>query len=821
MNIKSIFKNKDVLAFAGFTLGVIILLAAGMLAVIGPNSALSDTSGSASASSPGNSGSDPADSRQSGTIGDSGLDSQTTGSEGASMPASQNTSTSASTGGSSSQNISVVPLPTVSLPAAPKTVKAEVKLLNGIPRLYIDGVMYTGNSFFANTDMNDSYSITTSQAKFAAANGVHVHSIIHNLNFSNLSNMTLKYNDLSMDLRAILKGDPDAKIFIRVNVGDFRGKNASPDEFMVYPSGEKAPLVSLASDRWYADAQQRMDELVRFVRSNPEFADHVFGYHLECGEWFQYGFRESGTDVSPVADAKFREWLTKKYKSDTTLRNAWGGTVTLASAQVPRDLPDNKSGEGYARSLLLNPNEIRFTDYFDYINDLVSDRIAGLAKVVKTSSNRENLALAFYAYYYDIFDAQSGHFALRKLLDSPDMDGFASPVTYGDRNADSIGATSAYMTAANTVIRNGKLWFMESDQRTFINRTSRNNDTFCKPLQSIAEIVEVHKREFGSNMAFGTSMYAMDLMGLGWLDDNKIWQNFRKLDDVNMAYAKAAKKQPEFEVALVIDETAESIVGTPVGLTYWLFQHTRNNLYKAGVSFGLVELQDVLNGDIDFCKTFVFLNPYRMSAATMQKLATRIHKDNKTSVFMYGFGNAAASDIKALTGMDIVRENSKLSINISAKSQTVMPGVGSLPSMDTFHPRTYVSGGQTTILGAYTDGKAGFAMHKASNYTTVFCGSKSLDSANLREIARYSGSDVFMESGDVLTANENFISVHMASAGNKVLKFNKAVDVYDYFTDTWYENTTQVNLGMITRGQTRYIFYGKKADITAMKLPKW
>lgn len=816
MDIKGIFKNKDVVAFVGLTTGVLILLSAGLIAVIGSGP---DSPDSESITSSERSGSNASGNPQSGS---SAQISQNTGSEGSMLnSSSQNTSKAGSGTGSSSLTSSLIPLPTISLPESSTAVKAAVKLLNGIPRLYINNVLYTGNSFFGNTDMNDSHPITTSQAKFAGDNGIHVHSMIHNLNFSNLTNLTLKYNDLCTDLDAILDGDPKAKIFIRVNVGDFRGKNAAEGEFMVYPDGTKATLVSLASDRWYADAQQRLDELIRFIRSNPDYADHVFAYHIECGEWFQYGFRESGTDVSPVADAKFREWLTDKYKSDTALKNSWGGTVTLATAQVPRDLPDNKSGEGYARTLLLNPNETRYTDYLDYINDLVSDRIAGLSKAIKKASNRENLVFAFYGYYYDIFDAQSGHFGLRKLLRNPDIDGFASPVTYGDRGDNSVGATSAYMTAANSVIRNGKLWFMESDQRTFINRTSRNNDTFCKPIATISEIREVHKREFGSNMVFGTSMYAMDLMGIGWLDDNAIWTNFKKLDDINMAYAKAAKQQPEFEVALVIDETAESIVGTPIALSYWLFQHTRNNLYRAGVSFGLVELQDVLDGKVDFCKTYIFLNPYRMSAATMEKLATRIQNNNKTSVFMYGFGNAASADIKALTGMDIVRENSKLMVNLVGQTQSAMPGVGSLPSSDTLSPRTYATGGFTAVMGKYSDGKAGFVMNKAANYTTVFCGSKMLDSATLRGISRYSGANIFIETGDVLTANENLVCLHTSSAGSKVVRFSKAVDVFDYFTNTWYENTTSVDLGTVSMGQTRYLFYGKKAEIVAMKLPKW
>ena len=80
-------------------------------------------------------------------------------------------------------------------------------------------------------------------------------------------------------------------------------------------------------------------------------------------------------------------------------------------------------------------------------------------------------------------------------------------------------------------------------------------------------------------------------------------------------------------------------------------------------------------------------------------------------------------------------------------------------------------------------------------------------------ISRYSGANVFLETGDVLTANENLVCLHTSSAGSKVIQFGKAVDVFDYFTNTWHENTTSVDLGTVPMGQTRYLFYGKKADI--------
>jgi hypothetical protein len=703
----------------------------------------------------------------------------------------------------------------------PRRCTADVRLLGGMPRLYIDNTLCTGNGFFGNTDIWATHDLLTRQVSTAAANGVHVHSVIYNMDYGDHDDLEAKYEALRRILGTVVDGDPDARIFLRVNVGDYGGLKADPDERMAYANGEKTTLASLASERWYTEARARLDELVRYIRHHEVYARHVFGYHLECGEWFQFGYRETGTDVSPVAAARFREWLLTKYGSDTALRDAWGGTVTLDTAQVPRDLPDDRSGQGYRTNLLLQPEEQRYTDYFDYINDLVAARIAGLSTTVKRASNHENVVLAFYGYYFDLFDAQSGHFSLRTLLEHPDIDGFASPVTYGDRVPGALGATSAYMTAISSVIRNGKIWYMESDQRTFLNRTERENDKFIKPLASIEEIHEVHRREFGSNMVFGSMLYAMDLMGVGWLDDNRIWTNFGGLDALNLAYARAREKPAPFDVALVIDETAESLVGTPIPLTYRLFNSARNGVYRAGVRFGLVELQDVLDGMADSCRLFIFANPYRLDAETMQRLGEKVRRDGKVSVFMYGFGNADPAAVRRLTGLDLVREDTELPIGLTATDQSLIPGVGTIAVDGGLHPRSHSEGGQTAVLGEYPDGKAGFVINRAGNHSVLFCGSNTLDPGTIREIARYAGCNVFCESDDVVMADDRVVVFQASSPGQKTIHFGKAVDVYDYFAGTWHEGTTAVDLGQVPLGRTRYLFYGTRPELESMALPAW
>ena len=156
----------------------------------------------------------------------------------------------------------------------------------------------------------------------------------------------------------------------------------------------------------------------------------------------------------------------------TLLRGGVGNELRYRRGGIPRDLPNNVSSDNsYPNTLMLDTSERRFVDYLDYINELVASRIDFFAKTVKDASGGSLLVIAFYGYIFELSDSQSGHYDMRALLDSEYIDGFAGPVTYADRTGKngSVGATSAYMTVADSVMRNGKLWFSESDQRTFVN----------------------------------------------------------------------------------------------------------------------------------------------------------------------------------------------------------------------------------------------------------------------------------------------------------------------------------------------------------------
>lgn len=743
-------------------------------------------------------------------VGDGSYSNPSSGADGNLTSNAANTTTTTTTttqgGGSTQQTV--------------KRVKAQVKTVNGMPRLFLDGEQVTGNMFFINADRGGSADIYRSQINHVKNSGIHMYSvnIYINYKYRENTNPDVVFNRLAEWLRLIIEIDPQAKVMLRVAVGPASAEDFEGDQAATY-NNATSNAVSLGSDDWFEEAAKRIKDMVKYIRNSAEFADHVFAYHLENWEWFDPYFTVS-PDVSDANSKKFREWLKNKYGTDAKLREAWGQEYSLAKAEVPKDLPLNStSGD----TIMIKDGDARFVDYLDYWNELTASRIEMLAKAVKEASNNESLVLAFYGYYFEQYHATTGHWDFERLLNSPYLDGFASPTSYMDRNTgkDSAVATSGYMTVADTVARAGKLWYMESDQRTFINRTEEPLDDGPLPsLKTIESIWEVHKREVGMAMIHGTTLYPMDLAGMGWYDYDEIWTNFAKLNAAYEAYGKALKKQTNFDVALVVDERAQRIVGHPASLTSGSLAQMMLSMYRTGTSFCFVGMQDVLDGKVDDCSLYVFVNPYRLSSADMDKLSKNLHKDNKTSLFLYGFGAASAADVKKLTGMEMKTINEVKDHTISLLSQNKIAGLDT-PRVFTGNPLTVVTGSYTTALGKYSDGSVGYALYEGKNYRTVFLGTNFASATTLRAIAKLNGTRVFMDSEDVLNANDTMVMFNTSTAGDKTVNFGEKTDVYDYFTGKWYMGVTSVTFKDMRKGQVKWLFYGKKADVEAMKLPKW
>lgn len=695
-------------------------------------------------------------------------------------------------------------------------LKAEIRRINGIPTMFANGVRQTPLMLFTNTEIDEGTrrDICGAQIRMAAAHGLHLHSVCCHLNVGEpRGSRGLESAVAAME--TAIGNDPEAKILLRVNVTLY-GRDAAAWEnthpgdgvrFALHSDGCHMVLdgsggyrelpnisVSLASDAWLDAAIDAVCELHEWVSAHPILDDHLLGYHISAasaGEWFHDGIREYGVDISDANRRRYREWLHDKYGDVEKLNRSWclraGAYTSFDQVEIPADIPGNDRSRPAERTLFIREEDQKYLDFSDYSSWIVTDRILKLAKAAREATHGDKLLLFFYGYYYELYDARTGHFRLNDLLESPYLDAFASPISYIDRNQ---GGTGAMMAPVDSITLHGKLWLVENDLRTGqVIRSHSDNDTASwlnKPIDSIEHVMAVYRREAAQMMARGIGCWYMDLMGRGWLYHPMIWDCIAELHDLYASMQEDGSLRPLTpDVAVVLDESAMCCVAHAEQCGARLVHSLRQNFYRAGIKFGWYTVEDVENGLVPSAKLIWFLNPFQIARERCDKLCEIARKQGAAMVFMHGFGRTAADIVCRLTGMTIGMDAVSLA-NLAMDAPELLPeGKRFLPDAEdlrrqiespaywdpvqTANPASWVeAAGQGTLepLAWYTQGrlrgKIGAALCRHDGLTSVFVGAMQLTADGIREICRRCGIHIYSETDDALMIGDHVLAIHAA-----------------------------------------------------------
>ena len=199
--------------------------------------------------------------------------------------------------------------------------------------------------------------------------------------------------------------------------------------------------------------QVHLRALVRHCEK--EFGDHILGYHpcgQHTGEWFyERSWEERLSDFSPAMNMGFRKWLQMRYGTVAALREAWNNPeVTFDTASVPSAEQQRHATLGFFR----DPVAERFvSDYFLYKQIAMEEPLEMMARVIKEETKRTKLTCFFYGYIFDMHGIPmgpqtSGHLAMSRMLQCPDVDILCSPISYLDRE---LGGAGCFMSAVDSV----------------------------------------------------------------------------------------------------------------------------------------------------------------------------------------------------------------------------------------------------------------------------------------------------------------------------------------------------------------------------------
>lgn len=654
---------------------------------------------------------------------------------------------------------------------------AEVKDHLGSPSLIVNGQPCIPLMFYGNADPSrPEDSLFAQQARLAAGAGIHLHSFSLPMPWPKPGEEP-DFSSVDATLQSVLTADPKALMLPRFGVSPPDWWYAQhPGHEMEYSDGRPSPdgrAASMASEVYRSEGTTHLRALVRHCEEM--FGESMLGYHpcgQHTGEWF---YMRSWEDVHHGFEEAFRkgfaDWALEKYHSIEQLSQAWSQTgLTQAKIKVPTAAERESSSHGNFR----DPVQDRFLiDFQEYQQVAMTDPLLQFARAIKEETGGKKLVILFYGYTFEISGIpkgpqNSGHLALVRILDSPDVDIVCSPISYGDRG---LGGTGAFMAPVDSVRAAGKLWLNEDDTRTYL---SREGDPYGRvPTPDGSEWV--HQRNFGQILPRRMACWYMDLMNEGWLNSENLWNNIREL---HSAYGKVLITLSRWdpEVAVVIDEKSFLSIAENWQITRLLCANFRPDLYRMGAPFRIHLLSDFLNGRVQLPKVTLFIGCFRLS----QEERTRISAagSGKTQVWFYGSGflddeSASVDNMEGITGFQITGQKSEGPGVVSFESETLLTqGLEDKKyGLDIpLKPRFSLVPNEGVIpLAKFGDGSIAVAVREDNDAKRYYIGSLGCPARLLRNILRDSGVWVWMESDDVVLPGDEFLSFTATTEGEKVL----------------------------------------------------
>jgi hypothetical protein len=609
--------------------------------------------------------------------------------------------------------------------------------------------------------------------------------------------------------RQVLAANPRARLLPRIGMHPPAWwLEAHPEAVMLWEDGPRNRRdFTVASPVYRRDAAARLGELVRHLEET--FGDRMAGYHpcgQHTGEWFYEGtWARPLSDYSVAMRDAWRQWLAQRYGGATRLQEAWRQQdVAPDTADIPPAAARHAAPGGVLRS---PQNEQALIDLAEFQQEAMADCVAALAKAVREASGGRRLVVFFYGYGFE-FGAcgtgasVSGHYALRRLLDCPDIDVLCSPISYWDRG---LGQSAPCMSAAESVALAGKLWLREDDTATHLSSGQFPGwrEKARTPWESYTQLQRNVAQEALRNQA----SWWMDLGATGWFNDPAMWQEMRRLEAIDRPLLEAPTPfRPE--VAAILDERSMLYVaeGGQVVTQPGVYE-VRTALGRMGTPHGQYLLDDVAAGRV-VARVKVFLNAWVVPKPLRTKLLQATARGVSLWCYAPGYldeSGPAPDGMRELTGFELAPatvESAWAEPTAEGRALGLTHGFGAKRAVRPLFAVRPAAGVQ--VLATYPDGSAAVALRRGAGGAALFVGAPGLTSELLRAAARAAGVHLYTETDCNVYANGPFVALHAAEDGEVVLDTGSEGEVTDVLTGTVVGQGPRLRL-TLRRGDTRIL----------------
>jgi hypothetical protein len=585
-----------------------------------------------------------------------------------------------------------------------------------------------------------------------------------------------------------------------------------PAEIARFSDGTSWPYyrstASFSSRQWRADATQAMTAFVHHLEGSP-LAGRVLGYWVIGGvsaEWQGWGCHNSAADrramdySAPEQDA-FRAYLTEHYPA----------RADLATAGVP-SLDERLGRElGVFRDPALAAAAIA---YARFCSESVTTCMLTCVGAAKRAVGGRKIVGTYYGYSLEYANMDwclqmSGHNAVRQALNSPDIDFFSAPHSYAVRR---LGGDMGWMWAAHSLNLAGKLFWPDDDSRTYLS-----GPCDYTPAINPAQTRETLRRNFGKQLCHLNPVGFLQIESGRELGSAAIARDARLTRRAG-EFALEKRVRRRAEIAVVIDEDSIPFFAYDQGhlsggrlepalpwngerffydrqvnnLAADLLSTQRERIATIGAPVDWILASDLVRQPLEY-KLYIMLSTVQFDDALLQAVQRQIQGREVTVLWCYapGFirnGTAEVGHMAALTGLRLQRVAAAPAV--ITLTSPALPLLADLTALSfgapyAMDPRFAVDDPQAETLGVYRDGGGvGLASKVVDRCRSVYCGATVLPPGLLRGLARQAGVHLYATRDDVLDANDAFVLLHTATAGDKTLTLPRPGDVVDVYTGT-------------------------------------
>jgi beta-galactosidase len=232
----------------------------------------------------------------------------------------------------------------------------------------------------------------------------------------------------------------------------------------------------------------------------------------------------------------------------------------------------------------------------------MAQTIDHFAKITKQETGHTQVVGTFYGYTFEEFPSTFGSYALREIIDSPNLDFFSSPNSYTNNRA--FGIDWADMMPVDSLKRHGKLPFIECDIRTFLTtgiqeaRPARYPDDIYQtgsgsvwagpPTAALSQAAL--RKSFAHQITKGSGIWWFDMWG-GWYRDPLLMAQLAEMKQIYDRIPIAGSAALASEVVFFADEQSYANKRMPSSMQKTI-KFSRIAMGKAGVPYDSCMVED-------------------------------------------------------------------------------------------------------------------------------------------------------------------------------------------------------------------------------------